>query len=107
MTQLEYARRGLITEQMQLAALAEGVSSEFIRDGLAAGNIVICHNIKHANGMPLPVGAGRFSLDALAAAAQHARFTGVDQPRETALEFLVHHITHPITSAKSASAQVG
>jgi len=58
MTQLEYARRGLITEQMQLAALSEGVSPEFIRDGLAAGNIVICHNIKHTNGIPLPVGTG-------------------------------------------------
>src|SRR5512133_2878108 len=58
MTQLEYARRGLITEQMQVAALAEGVTPEFIRDGLAAGNIVICHNIKHLNGIPLPVGTG-------------------------------------------------
>jgi phosphomethylpyrimidine synthase len=58
MTQLEYARRGLITEQMQMAAEAEGVAPEFIRDGLAAGNIVICHNIKHLNGMPLPVGTG-------------------------------------------------
>ena len=58
MTQLEYARRGLITEQMQIAAAAEGVTPEFIRDGLAAGNIVICHNIKHLNGLPLPVGTG-------------------------------------------------
>ncbi|GFE62723.1 phosphomethylpyrimidine synthase ThiC [Geobacter sp. AOG2] len=58
MTQLEYARRGLITEQMQIAAAAEGVAPEFIREGLAAGTIVICHNIKHANGIPLPVGTG-------------------------------------------------
>jgi phosphomethylpyrimidine synthase len=58
MTQLEFARRGVITEQMQAAAAAEGVSPEFIRDGLAAGTIVICHNIKHVNGTPLPVGAG-------------------------------------------------
>jgi len=58
MTQLEYARRGVITEQMQAAAAAEGVEPEFIRDGLAAGTIVICHNIKHANGTPLPVGTG-------------------------------------------------
>jgi len=58
MTQLEYARRGLITEKMQAAAEAEGVSPEFIRDGIAAGNIVICHNVKHANGTPLAVGAG-------------------------------------------------
>ncbi len=58
MTQLEYARRGLITEKMKLAAIAEGVSPEFVRDGIAAGTIVICHNIKHLNGIPLPVGAG-------------------------------------------------
>jgi phosphomethylpyrimidine synthase len=58
MTQLEYARRGVITEKMRIAALSEGVPPEFIRDGIAAGNIVICHNIKHTNGIPLPVGAG-------------------------------------------------
>lgn len=58
MTQLEYARRGLVTEKMQQAAAAEGVAPEFIRDGIAAGNIIICHNIKHANGTPLPVGTG-------------------------------------------------
>ncbi|MFZ2949603.1 MAG: phosphomethylpyrimidine synthase ThiC [Desulfuromonadaceae bacterium] len=58
MTQLEYARRGLITEKIQAAAAAEGVTPEFIRDGIAAGNIVICHNVKHTNGTPLAVGAG-------------------------------------------------
>lgn len=58
MTQLEYARRGVITEKMRIAAVSEGVPPEFIRDGIAAGNIVICHNIKHANGIPLAVGAG-------------------------------------------------
>ncbi len=58
MTQLEYARRGVITEKMQIAAAAEGLPPEFIRDGIAAGNIVICHNNKHANGTPLAVGAG-------------------------------------------------
>jgi phosphomethylpyrimidine synthase len=58
MTQLEYARRGLITEKMKQAAAAEGVSPEFIRDGIGAGTIVICHNVRHANGTPLPVGAG-------------------------------------------------
>jgi phosphomethylpyrimidine synthase len=58
MTQLEYARRGLITEKMERAAISECVNPEFIRDGIAAGTIVICHNIKHSNGTPLPVGAG-------------------------------------------------
>ncbi len=58
MTQLEYARRGVITEKMKYAAISEGVPPEFIRDGIAAGTIVLCHNIKHTNGTPLAVGAG-------------------------------------------------
>jgi len=57
-TQLDYARQGTITKEMKEAALAEGVSPEFIRDGLVAGNIIICHNIKHAGGRPLAVGRG-------------------------------------------------
>ena len=57
-TQLDYARKGVITEKMQAAAASEGVSPEFIRDGIAAGNIIICNNIKRANGIPLPVGKG-------------------------------------------------
>jgi len=57
-TQLEYARKGMITDKMKGAALAEGVSPEFIRGGIAAGNIIICHNVKHTNGRPLAVGRG-------------------------------------------------
>ena len=58
MTQLESARQGIITEKMRTAALAEGVEPEFIRAGIAAGNIIICHNNKHLNGTPLAVGKG-------------------------------------------------
>ncbi len=57
-TQLDYARKGIITDKMKEAALAEGVSPEFIRDGITAGNIIICHNVKHGNGRPLAVGKG-------------------------------------------------
>ncbi len=45
-------------KKCRIAAAAEGVTPEFIRDGIAAGTIVICHNNKHANGTPLAVGAG-------------------------------------------------
>ena len=59
MTQLEAARKGIITDKMQTAAAAEGVNPEFIRDGIAKGTIIICHNDKtHKHGVPLPVGAG-------------------------------------------------
>jgi phosphomethylpyrimidine synthase len=57
-TQLENARQGIITKEMKEAALAEGVPPEFIRDGLVAGTIIICHNVKHAGGRPLAVGKG-------------------------------------------------
>ncbi|WP_243370922.1 phosphomethylpyrimidine synthase ThiC [Geotalea sp. SG265] len=57
-TQLESARQGTITKEMKEAAFAESVSPEFIRDGIAAGSIIICHNIKHGNGRPLAVGKG-------------------------------------------------
>ena len=58
MTQLEHARQGTITEIMEEAALAEGVSPEFIRDGIAAGTVIVCHNLKRQNGRPLAVGTG-------------------------------------------------
>jgi phosphomethylpyrimidine synthase len=57
-TQLEYARSGVITDKMKEVALAEGLPPAFIRDGIAEGNIIICHNIKHINGRPLAVGKG-------------------------------------------------
>jgi len=57
-TQLDFARAGIITDKMKQAAQAEGVTPEFIRDGIAVGTIIICHNLKHANGRPLAVGKG-------------------------------------------------
>ena len=35
MTQLEAAREGIITKEMETAAREEGVSAEFIRSGIA------------------------------------------------------------------------
>ena len=57
-TQLDFARAGIITDKMKQTAQAEGVTPEFIRDGIADGTIIICHNLKHANGRPLAVGKG-------------------------------------------------
>jgi phosphomethylpyrimidine synthase len=58
MTQLDHARKGNITEMMRSCAESEGVTPEFIRDGIAAGNIIICHNLKHRTSNPLAVGRG-------------------------------------------------
>lgn len=57
MTQIESARQGIITEEMKEAALQEGVAADFIREGVAAGNIVVCKNKRH-NIKPLAIGKG-------------------------------------------------
>jgi phosphomethylpyrimidine synthase len=58
MTQLEKARKGEITEEMNQAASAEGVTAEYMRQGIADGTIVICRNINHKCIQPLAVGRG-------------------------------------------------
>lgn len=58
MTQLEAARKGIITEEMKICAEREGVSPEFIRKGIKDGTIVVIRNIKHTSILPLAIGKG-------------------------------------------------
>jgi len=58
MTQLDAARKGILTEEMKRCADEEGVSPEFIRDGLKKGTIVVTRNIKHTAIAPLAIGKG-------------------------------------------------
>jgi phosphomethylpyrimidine synthase len=58
MTQIEQARCGVITEEMNLGAEREGCPAEFIRAGVAAGTIVIIRNNGHDRITPLAIGKG-------------------------------------------------
>jgi phosphomethylpyrimidine synthase len=58
MTQLEQARKGQISEEMKKCAEVEGVSPEFIRNGIEKGTIVVVRNIKHVTIAPLAIGKG-------------------------------------------------
>ncbi len=58
MTQLETARKGAISEEMRICAEREGVSPEFIRRGVEAGDIVVVRNARHKAIAPLAVGSG-------------------------------------------------
>lgn len=58
MTQLIEARKGNITAEMKEVALQEGLEPEFIRKGVADGNIAICRNNKHKKIPPLGIGKG-------------------------------------------------
>ena len=57
-TQMEAARLGIITPQMERVAEREGRDAGFIRAGVAAGHIVICANHNHAALDPCGVGEG-------------------------------------------------
>ncbi len=50
MTQLEAARQGTITPQMRRVAVRENVSSEFIREQVRTGRVVIPANVRHLAG---------------------------------------------------------
>jgi phosphomethylpyrimidine synthase len=58
MTQLEKARKGVITDEMKICAGEEGVEPDFICRGIAHGNIVINRNVNHKNIKPLAIGKG-------------------------------------------------
>lgn len=58
MTQLELARKAVISPQMKLVAQNEGVDAELIRLGVAEGTIVIPANTNHTNLVPCGIGRG-------------------------------------------------
>ena len=58
MTQLELAKLDVISPQMTSVAQREGVDAELIRQGVAAGTIVIPSNINHSDLVPCGIGQG-------------------------------------------------
>jgi phosphomethylpyrimidine synthase len=55
-SQMHYARRGEITEEMRFVAIRESVTSEFVRDEIARGRAIIPANIKHTELEPMIIG---------------------------------------------------
>jgi len=55
-TQLHYARRGIITQEMRFVALRENVTPEFVRAEIAAGRAILPANIKHPELEPMIIG---------------------------------------------------
>lgn len=55
-TQLHYARQGLITPEMEFIAIREHVSPEFVRSEVARGRAVIPSNINHPESEPMIIG---------------------------------------------------
>jgi phosphomethylpyrimidine synthase len=55
-SQMHYARRGIITEEMQFIALRENVAPEFVRDEVASGRAIIPANRNHLELEPMIIG---------------------------------------------------
>jgi len=55
-TQLHYARRGEVTEEMEFVALREGLAPEFVRAEVARGRAIIPANINHPELEPMAIG---------------------------------------------------
>ncbi len=55
-TQLHYARQGMLTPEMQFIALREGVAPEFVRDEVARGRAIIPANVNHSESEPMIIG---------------------------------------------------
>src|ERR1022692_3959107 len=55
-TQMHYARKGRITEEMEYVARVEKVSAELIRAEVARGRMIIPANVRHTNLEPMAIG---------------------------------------------------
>ena len=55
-TQMHYARRGIITPEMEFVAIREGMDPEFVRKEVAEGRAIIPSNINHPESEPMIIG---------------------------------------------------
>jgi phosphomethylpyrimidine synthase len=59
-SQMHYARKGVITEEMQYVAQREKLTPELVRDEVARGRAIVPANINHRNLEPMGIGSAFF-----------------------------------------------
>ncbi|MGO9611067.1 MAG: phosphomethylpyrimidine synthase ThiC, partial [Verrucomicrobiia bacterium] len=55
-TQLHYARQGIVTPEMEFIAIREGLDAEFVRSEVARGRAIVPANINHPESEPMIIG---------------------------------------------------
>src|SRR5688572_337351 len=55
-SQMHYARRGIVTQEMAFAAAREGVDPELVRSEIARGRAILPANIRHPELEPMLIG---------------------------------------------------
>ncbi len=56
LSQLHYARRGIVTEEMAFAAAREGLEPELVRAEIASGRAILPANVRHLELEPMLIG---------------------------------------------------
>ncbi|MBF0453397.1 MAG: phosphomethylpyrimidine synthase ThiC [Magnetococcales bacterium] len=88
-TQMHYARQGVITPEMEYVASHEGLEAEQVRSEVARGRMVIPANINHTELKPLAIGvASRCKINANIGNSQIS--SGLDEELEK-LNLSVHY----------------
>lgn len=94
-TQLYYARQGIITAEMEYVAIRENmindelgidsyITPEFVRDEIAAGRAIIPANINHPESEPMIIGSA-FSVKINTNIGNSALSSGIDEEVEKAI----------------------
>lgn len=94
-TQMEYARRGVVTPEMEYVAIRENamngalgiathITPEFVRDEIAAGRAVLPANINHPEAEPMIIGS-RFAVKLNTNIGNSSLSSGIDQEVEKAV----------------------
>jgi phosphomethylpyrimidine synthase len=55
-TQMHYARQGIVTPEMEFAAIREGVDPDLVRAEIAAGRAILPNNVNHPESEPMLIG---------------------------------------------------
>jgi phosphomethylpyrimidine synthase len=64
-TQMHYARRGIVTQEMEFVARRENLPAELVRSEVARGRMIVPANIRHVELQPMGIGvASRCKINA-------------------------------------------
>ncbi len=80
-TQMRYARAGVITPEMEFAAIREGMDPETVRQEVAAGRAILPANVNHPESEPMLIGS-RFAVKINANIGNSAVTSSIDEEVE-------------------------
>ncbi|BBW98496.1 phosphomethylpyrimidine synthase ThiC [Geobacillus icigianus] len=83
-TQMHYAKRGIITPEMEFVAIRERIDPEIVRQEVAAGRAIIPANINHPESEPMIIGC-RFHVKINANIGNSAVSSSIDDEVEKLL----------------------